>query len=191
MNTLLLNQLEISEVVLDGWKTEHNHQRAILHRGGIRWLRLYPGGLTGFSRVPLLSHSSVPSVSTTRSSSFPLSLPLALPPRARAFPAAQARRGLGGVGAHRYACGHHGNLSLQECLQLAHLALCVRDLKPRMEDRRENTSLHEVSQHAPSPAKFKFDAVSRTLSKIKTIFETLESGTGSPRVCFVTFFKQK
>lgn len=39
--------------------------------------------------------------------------------------------------------------------------------------------------------KFKFDAVSRTLSKIKTIFESLQSETGSTCVCFVTFFKYK
>lgn len=171
MNTLLLNQLEINEVVKPNTTT-----RGRYCTGRIGLLRLYPGGLTGFSRVPNLSHSSVPSVSSTGSSSFPLSLPLALPPRARAFPAAQARRGLGGIGSHRFACGHHSNLSLQECLQLAHLALCVRDLKPRMEDWKVNTSMR---CHNTSPAKFKFDAVSRTLSKIKTRFETLKSETGS------------
>lgn len=86
---------------------------------------MYPVRLTGFSPVPVLSDSSVPSVSAAHASSLPLSFLLALPSRAGAFAAAQGRWGLGGVCTRRLACGYDGNLRLQQRLQLAHLALCV------------------------------------------------------------------
>lgn len=79
--------------------------------------------LTCFSSVPVLSYASVPSVSGA--SSFPLSLPITLPARAGALAPAQGRWRLGSVGSNCFTCGYHGNLRLQQCLQLAHLALCM------------------------------------------------------------------
>lgn len=77
-------------------------------------------GLTGFSPVPVLSDPSVPSISGTHSPPLPLFLFLALPSGAGAFAAAQGRWGLGSVWAHGFACSNHGNLILQQRLQLAH-----------------------------------------------------------------------